>query len=186
VARGAARLRRRRERHPELHVYCRGRARRSNATARVARRRLTAGAFPVMSASLYSGSVAAIPHPVHQRPVVTGAPSQCHHAYKPRNTFQYTIFRAISCCCGTPAHVLRGNRDSTSSTNYFTRFRVRARARAETSLRLLEADCTLKATRSYTTCRVALPGAHPTQRHARPRAAGRHSPKRLSGLSGGA
>ena len=49
----------------------------------------------------------------------------------------------------------------------------------------LSADCTLKATRSHTTFRVALPGAHPTRWHARPRAAGRHSPKRLSGLSGG-
>ena len=46
------------------------------------------------------------------------------------------------------------------------------------ALRSTKADCMLKATRSHTTCRVALPGAHPaTRRHARPRAAGRHSPK---------
>ena len=61
----------------------------------------------------------------------------------------------------------------------------RSRRHVREVVPLKPADCTLKATRSHTTCRVALPGAHPTQRHARPRAAGRHSPKRLSGLSGG-
>ena len=43
----------------------------------------------------------------------------------------------------------------------------------------------LKATHSHTTCRVALPGTHPTAEARQPRAAGRRSPKRLSGLSGG-
>ena len=48
------------------------------------------------------------------------------------------------------------------------------------------ADCTLKATRSHTTCRVALPGAQPTaEARQAPGSRGRHSPKRLSGLSAG-